>query len=81
MSRTALCIAVAAALVAVLCASDTSAFPEFARPTPDPGRIELAEGWTLMSARAVPEDGAALSSSGYVDAGWHSITRMPATVL
>jgi len=76
--RAALCIAVAAALVAVLCAAD---FPDFARPTPDPARVELAEGWTLTSARAVPEDGAALSSVGYADSGWHSITRMPATVL
>ena len=49
--RTALCIAVATALVAVLCASDTSAFPHFARPMPDPMHLELAEGWSLSSAR------------------------------
>ena len=78
VSRTALCIAVAVALVAVLCAAD---FPDFARPTPDPARVELAQGWTLASARAVPEDGAALSTAGYADTGWHSVTRMPATVL
>jgi exo-1,4-beta-D-glucosaminidase len=64
-----------------LCASAVPAFPEYALPAPEPTRIELSGGWTLTSARTVPQGGAALSSGGYADAGGHSIARMPATVL
>ncbi|MBX7455075.1 glycoside hydrolase [Mycolicibacterium sp. 3033] len=71
-----------AALVAVLGVAD---FPEFARPTPDPSRVELAQGWHLASARVVGDDGAALStprpSADDQQAGWHPVARMPATVL
>ncbi|AFM17640.1 beta-galactosidase/beta-glucuronidase [Mycolicibacterium chubuense NBB4] len=62
----------------VLCAAD---FPQFARPAPEPSRVELAAGWTLTSARAAGEDGALLSTTGYAPTGWHSIATMPATVL
>jgi exo-1,4-beta-D-glucosaminidase len=66
------------ALLLVLCAAD---FPDFARPGPPPGQIELAQGWSLISAKGLPADGAALSSPSYKGSGWHSIPRMPATVL
>jgi exo-1,4-beta-D-glucosaminidase len=65
-------------LLLLLCAAD---FPDFAKPGAPPGEIELAQGWSLVSARNVPADGAALSKPGYKAAGWHPISRMPATVL
>jgi exo-1,4-beta-D-glucosaminidase len=65
-------------LLLLLCAAD---FPDFAKPGPPAEQMELAQGWSLMSARTVGADGAALSSPGYKAAGWHSIPRMPATVL
>ncbi|MBE1548456.1 exo-1,4-beta-D-glucosaminidase [Mycobacterium sp. OAS707] len=66
------------ALLLLLCAAD---FPDFAKPGPPPGQIELAQGWSLVSARNVAADGAALSKPDYKAAGWHAIPRMPATVL
>lgn len=66
------------ALLLLLCAAD---FPDFAKPGPPPGQIELARGWSLVSARDVSADGAALSKPDYKAAGWHTIPRMPATVL
>ena len=66
------------ALLLLLCAAD---FPDFAKPGPPPGQLELAQGWSLVSARNVPADGAALSMPTYRAAGWHAIPRMPATVL
>ncbi len=66
------------ALLLLLCAAD---FPDFAKPGPAPGQIELAQGWSLVSARDVPEGGALLSKADYKAAGWHAIPRMPATVL
>lgn len=71
-------ILLAVAVLLVLCAAD---FPDFARPGPPPAEVELTQGWTLASARAVGEDGAALSSPGSRDARWHIIRQMPATVL
>jgi exo-1,4-beta-D-glucosaminidase len=71
-------ILLSVALLLLLCAAD---FPDFAKPGPPPGQIELAQGWSLVSARNVPADGAALSTPGYKAAGWHTIPRMPATVL
>jgi len=65
-------------LLLLLCAAD---FPDFAKPGPPPGQIELAQGWSLVAARDVQADGAALSKPGYKAAGWHAIPRMPATVL
>ena len=65
-------------LLLLLCAAD---FPDFAKPGPPPGQIELAQGWSLVSARNVPADGAVLSKPNYKAAGWHAIPRMPATVL
>ncbi len=61
-----------------LCAAD---FPPFGRPEPPSGRIELAQGWQLASARTVASDGATLSTPGEVRADWHGIQRMPTTVL
>src|ERR1035441_668543 len=46
-----------------------------------PGRIELTANWKLASALDAPSDGAAISAVDYQDARWHSIRRMPATVL
>ncbi len=66
------------ALLLLLCAAD---FPDFAKPGPPPGQIELARGWSLVSARDVHADGAALSRPDYKATGWHAIPRMPATVL
>jgi exo-1,4-beta-D-glucosaminidase len=66
------------ALLLLLCAAD---FPDFAKPGPPPGEIELAQGWSLRSARYMTEDGATLSRPDYNVASWHLIPRMPATVL
>jgi exo-1,4-beta-D-glucosaminidase len=71
-------IAVSLALLLVVCAAD---FPDFARPGPPPAKIELAQGWKLVSARDLSADGAALSRPDVKDSGWHAISRMPATVL
>lgn len=71
-------ILLAVGLLLALCAAD---FPDFAKPGPPPGQIELAQGWSLISARNVPADGAVLSKPDYKAAGWHQIPRMPATVL
>ncbi|MCW2625742.1 sugar-binding domain-containing protein [Mycobacterium sp.] len=65
-------------LLLLLCAAD---FPDFAKPGPPPGQIELAQGWSLIAARDVKADGAALSKPDFKAAGWHAIPRMPATVL
>src|SRR5690242_19047612 len=71
-------ILLSVALLLLLCAAD---FPDFAKPGAPPGQIELARGWSLVSARDVSADGAALSDPGYKTAGWHPIPQMPATVL
>jgi exo-1,4-beta-D-glucosaminidase len=47
----------------------------------NPGKIELAENWKLASATEAPADGAVISIASFKDARWHSIHRMPATVL
>jgi exo-1,4-beta-D-glucosaminidase len=44
-------------------------------------RMELAQSWSLASARDVSADGAVISRLGYDTASWHPIHRMPATVL
>src|SRR5881275_1366037 len=71
-------ILLSVALLLLLCAAD---FPDFAKPGPPPGQIELAQGWSLVSAHNVTASGAALSKPDYKAAGWHTIPRMPATVL
>ena len=72
-------ILLSVALLLLLCAAD---FPDFARPGPPPaGEMELAQGWTLTSAKDVQADGATLSRPDYHSSGWHAIPRMPATVL
>lgn len=68
----------AVVLVLVLCTGDV---PKFARPEAAPATLELADGWTLASARKVSESGEAVSAPGYDTAGWHSVVSMPATVL
>lgn len=76
--HTVLRLLLSVALLLLLCAAD---FPDFARPGPPAGEMELAQGWTLTSARNVTADGAALSKPDYRSTGWHMIARMPATVL
>jgi exo-1,4-beta-D-glucosaminidase len=76
--RVIVSVALAAVLVAVLCAAD---FPEFARPGPPAEKIELADGWKLSSAADVTADGAAVSGPGFADSDWHPIKHMPSTVL
>lgn len=71
-------IVLTSALLLALGAAD---LPAFDRPEQPPATIELAEGWTLSSARDLPDDGAALSRPDYSDSAWHTIRRMPATVL
>ena len=46
-----------------------------------PRTIELAEHWKLTSANNLQLSGAAISLPDYQDTGWHTIRRMPATVL
>jgi exo-1,4-beta-D-glucosaminidase len=46
-----------------------------------PRTIELAENWKLTSANNLQLSGAAISLLDYQDTGWHTIRRMPATVL
>ncbi len=55
--------------------------PCFVRPEPAPAQLELASGWTLASARDVPVDGAVISGPDFSPADWHSVRRMPSTVL
>ena len=59
-------ILLSVALLLLLCAAD---FPDFAKPGAPPGQIELAQGWSLVSARNVQADGAVLSEPGYRAAG------------
>jgi exo-1,4-beta-D-glucosaminidase len=46
-----------------------------------PTKIELAENWKLISASNEKASGAAVSIVDYQDSSWHTIHRMPATVL
>ncbi len=80
MRRRAAALALVPILLAVLVlgAGDV---PGFLRPEPAPVVVELAQGWTLTSARDVPTDGAVISTPEYADTGWHPIRRMPSTVL
>ncbi|MGV9802702.1 glycosyl hydrolase 2 galactose-binding domain-containing protein [Mycobacterium sp. NPDC003449] len=65
-------------LVLSLCVGD---LPTFAGSQAPSGRIELAHGWQLASARGVRADGAAMSTPGDIAGGWHTVEHMPATVL
>ncbi len=69
------------ALLVAVCTLGAGDFPSFARAQAAPADIELSDGWKLSSARKVAESGDAVSSPGYDDGGWHSVRRMPATVL
>jgi exo-1,4-beta-D-glucosaminidase len=55
-------------------------FAAIGRPEAAPGDIELADGWTLISAQGLSAGGATLSRGDYEDPG-QVIRRMPATVL
>jgi exo-1,4-beta-D-glucosaminidase len=46
-----------------------------------PETIELAENWKLTSASNLQTSGEAISLPDYKDTDWHTIHRMPATVL
>lgn len=59
----------------------TADFASFARPEPAATTTELAQGWKLVSARGLPADGRVISTPGYRDDGWHTVSHMPATVL
>jgi exo-1,4-beta-D-glucosaminidase len=58
----------------------TGPLASFAASDP-PRTIELAEHWKLTSANHLQLSGAAISLLDYNDADWHTIRRMPATVL
>jgi len=68
-----------AVVLLLVCAGDYRVFDQ---PQP-PGAqdIELAQGWKLVSATGLTADGAAISESGYDDATWVPVRKMPATVL
>src|SRR5512144_1427901 len=65
------------ALSLLLCAG---AYPVFVSSDP-PQELELAENWTLSSAKGLATNGASLSVGSYDDSAWYPIRRMPATVL
>src|SRR6185437_4822870 len=48
---------------------------------PVPRRMELARGWSLLSAAKTTAAGGEISTAGFSVAGWHPVHRMPATVL
>jgi exo-1,4-beta-D-glucosaminidase len=67
-------------LVAVLCMSaGAGRLPTVAAETPK--LMELAENWKLASASTLQAGGEAISLVDYQDASWHTVGRMPATVL
>lgn len=63
----------------LLCAADLG--PVSAGTAAAGQDIELADGWTLKSARGLPDKGEAISSAGYDDNDWLPVRRMPGTVL
>ena len=65
-------------LLLLFCAGD---LPRYDRPEAAAAQVELAEGWTLASARDTTADGAEVSSPQFQDSRWHQIRSMPATVL
>lgn len=69
------------ALLTLSCAADKAGDTVYARAEEAPTSIELAQGWTLQSDREVAAGGADISRPGFPDAGWHTVARMPATVL
>ena len=69
-------------LVVLLLLGCAGSFATFAPPQQPPDRIELSDGWQLASATRLGTDGATVSRADYAaKAGWHTIRRMPATVL
>ena len=68
-------------LVVLLLLACVGSLPTFARPQQPPDRIELSDGWQLASATQLGADGATVSRADYAAPGWHTIRRMPATVL
>jgi exo-1,4-beta-D-glucosaminidase len=55
--------------------------PERVLPAPRAQRIELQEGWKIISARDVLARDNEVSGPSFDASGWHAIRRMPATVL
>lgn len=55
--------------------------PEVARSAPSEHRTELQTGWRMISARDVSAGDAEVSKSSFDVSSWHTIRRMPATVL
>jgi exo-1,4-beta-D-glucosaminidase len=68
-------------LVVVLFLSLGAGQLSWSRAPESPKTIELAENWKLSSASNLQLGGAAISLPDYKDADWHTIRRMPATVL
>lgn len=58
-----------------------AALAQAASAAPIGQRIELAQGWKLISDRNLAAPGSVISTNQYDPAGWHPIHRMPATVL
>lgn len=46
-----------------------------------PQKIELTQGWSLLSAQETTAPGSEISTAKFPVAGWHPIHHMPATVL
>lgn len=59
----------------------TTDVPPFSRPSAAPATLELAHGWTLAAAHDVSAPESSLSLPSFDDSAWHSVRRMPATVL
>jgi exo-1,4-beta-D-glucosaminidase len=65
----------------ILLLTSCCAMAQEARTAAGPQRIELAQGWRLMSAQKTTASGSVISTPEYDAAAWHPIHRMPATVL
>ena len=46
----------------------------------DPGRVDLARGWSMRSSADVRAEGAAISRPGFATTGWYRVT-VPSTVV
>jgi exo-1,4-beta-D-glucosaminidase len=55
--------------------------PQLALPAPTAGQVELQTGWKIISAQKVSVSDEAVSKPAFDTSHWHSIPKMPATVL
>ncbi|BBZ28646.1 beta-mannosidase [Mycolicibacterium madagascariense] len=55
--------------------------PTFARPEPAAQEVQLDTGWQLASAREVTAGGADISQATYRGPHWHTVKKMPSSVL